>query len=102
MTAGDGRQKLNHTTHNQHLTYCYDSFCQAEGSLVNFGFCFGQYDEHIIAVINKADKQKVPNKLWSIYIGIYSHEDKKHIEQIEGKFRCKVHVFDAKTAKVWG
>lgn len=102
VTAGDGQQKLNHITHNQYLTYCYDSFCQAEGSLVTFGFSFGQYDEHIIAAINKAAKQKVPNKLWSIYIGVYSPEDKKHIEQIEGKFRCKVHVFDAKTAKVWG
>lgn len=102
VTAGDGQQKLNHITHNQYLTYCYDSFCQAEGSLVTFGFSFGQYDEHIIAAINKAAKQKVPNKLWSIYIGVYSPEDKKYIEQIEGKFRCKVHIFDAKTAKVWG
>lgn len=102
VTAGDGQQKLNHITHNQYLTYCYDSFCQAEGSLVTFGFSFGQYDEHIIAAINKAAKQKVPNKLWSIYIGVYSAEDKKYIEQIEGKFRCKVHIFDAKTAKVWG
>lgn len=102
VTAGDGQQKLNHITHNQYLTYCYDSLCQAEGSLVTFGFSFGQYDEHIIAAINKAAKQKAPNKLWSIYIGAYSPEDKKHIEQIEGKFRCKVHVFDAKTAKVWG
>jgi len=102
VTAGDGQQKLNHITHNQYLTYCYDSFCQAEGSLVTFGFSFGEYDEHIIAAINKAAKQKVPNKLWSIYIGVYSPEDKKHIEQIEEKYRCKVHVFDAKTAKVWG
>lgn len=102
VTAGDGQQKLNHITHNQYLTYCYDSFCQAEGSLVTFGFSFGEYDEHIIAAINKAAKQKVPNKLWSIYIGVYSPEDKRHIEQIEGKFRCKVHIFDAKTAKVWG
>lgn len=83
VTAGDGQQKLNHITHNQYLTYCYDSFCQAEGSLVTFGFSFGEYDEHIIAAINKAAKQKVPNKLWSIYIGVYSTEDKKHIEQIE-------------------
>lgn len=102
VTAGDGQQKLNHITHNQYLTFCYDSFCQTIGSLVTFGFSFGQYDEHIIAAINKAAKQTIPNKLWSIYIGVYSPEDKKHIEQIEGKFRCKVHVFDAKTAKVWG
>jgi hypothetical protein len=101
VTAGDGQQKLNHITHNQYLTYCYDSLCQVEGSLVTFGFSFGQYDEHIIEAINKAAKQKIPNKLWSIYIGVYSPEDKTHIEKIKGKFRCKVHIFDAKTAKVW-
>ena len=101
VTAGDGQQKLNHITHNQYLTYCYDKFCQAEGSLVTFGFSFGEYDEHIIDAINKAAKRKPPHKLWSIYIGIYTDEDKRHIEKIVGKFRCKVHVYDAKTAKVW-
>lgn len=104
VTAGDGRQKLKHITHNQYLTYCYDSLCQAEGSLITFGFGFGQYDEHIIAAINKAAKQgkKVPDKLWSIYVGVYSDEDRKHIEQIAGEFRCKVHIYDAKTANIWG
>lgn len=102
VTAGDGHQKLNHITHNQYLTYCYDNFCQAEGSLVTYGFSFGPNDEHIIAAINKAARRKVPNKLWSIYIGVYSPEDKKHIENIEGQFLCKVHVYDAKTANVWG
>lgn len=101
VTAGDGQQKLKHITHNQYLTYCYDSFCQAEGSLVTFGFGFGPYDEHIIDAINKAAKRKPPNKLWSLYIGVYSDEDKKYIEQIEGKFRCKVHIYDAKTVNVW-
>lgn len=102
VTAGDGQQKLNHITHNQYLTYCYDNFCQAEGSLVTYGFSFGPNDEHIIAAVNKAARRKVPNKLWSIYIGVYSPEDKKHIENIEGQFLCKVHVYDAKTANVWG
>lgn len=101
VTAGDGQQKLKHITHNQYLTYCYDRFCQAEGSLVTFGFGFGPYDEHIIDAINKAAKRKPPNKLWSVYIGVYSDEDKKYIEQIESKFRCKVHIYDAKTVKVW-
>lgn len=102
VTAGDGQQKLNHITHNQYLTYCYDSFCQAEGSLVTFGFSFGPNDGHIIAAINRAASRKAPNKLWSIYIGVYSPEDKKHIEQIAGQFRCKVHVYDANTANIWG
>lgn len=101
VTAGDGQQKLKHITHNQYLTYCYDKFCQAEGSLVTFGFGFGPYDEHIIDAINKAAKRKPPNKLWSLYIGVYSDEDKNYIEQIEGRFRCKVHIYDAKTVKVW-
>jgi len=104
VTAGDGYQKLKQITHNQYLTYCYDSLCQAEGSLVTFGFGFGPNDEHIIDAINKAAKQgkKVPDKLWSIYIGVYSDEDRKHIEQIKDKFRCKVHIYDAKTVNIWG
>jgi len=102
VTAGDGQQKLKHITHNQYLTYCYDSLCQAKGSLVTFGFGFGSYDEHIIAAINKAAKQKAPDKLWSIYIGVYSNDDKNHIEKISKQFKCKVHVYDAKTVNVWG
>jgi hypothetical protein len=104
VTAGDGRQKLKHITHNQYLTFCYDSLCRAEGSLVTFGFGFGPYDEHIVEAINKAAKhgKKVPDKLWSVYIGVYSDEGRKHIEQLEAQFRCKVHIYDARTADVWG
>jgi len=104
VTAGDGEEKLRHITHNQYLTYCYDSLCKAEGSLVTFGFGFGESDEHIITAINRAARngRKTPNKLWSIYIGVFSDADQEHIEQIEGKFRCKVHIFDAKTVNPWG
>lgn len=104
VTAGDGQQKLKHITHNQYLTYCYDKLCEAEGSLVTFGFGFGPYDDHIIAAINKAAKQgrRAANKLWSVYIGVYSPEDQKHIESIAGRFKCKVHLYDASTANVWG
>lgn len=101
VTAGDGQQKLTHITHNQYLTYCYDSLCRVKGSLVVFGFGFGAADEHIIDAINRAANRKPPDKLWSVYIGVYSEEDKRHIEQITGKFRCKVHIYDAKTANVW-
>jgi hypothetical protein len=104
VTAGDGNQKLNQIMHNQYLTYCYESLCHIDGSLVSFGFNFGSYDEHIIRAINKAAKHGKPaaEKLRSIYIGVYSKADKEHIENIAGKFKCKVHIFDAKTANVWG
>lgn len=104
VTAGDGQQKLKHIMHNRYLTYCYENFCEAEGSLVTFGFNFGPSDDHIIKAINRAAKhgRKSPDKLWSLYIGVYSDEDRKHIENIEGKFKCKVHIYDAKTAPVWG
>lgn len=101
VTAGDGQQKLKHIMHNQYLTHCYESLCNAKGSLVTFGFNFGEYDEHIIAAINRAARGKAPNKLWSLYIGVYSDADRKHIEQIADKFRCKVHIYDAKTAHIW-
>jgi hypothetical protein len=103
VTDGNGKQKLKHILHNQYLTYCYESLCSISGSLVNFGFNFGSSDEHIIDAINKAAKhgQKVTEKLWSIYIGVYSEEDIKHINQIAKKFKCKVRIFDAKTVCCW-
>ena len=101
VTAGNGDEKLNHIKHNYYLAYCYDSLCKISGSLITYGFNFGEYDEHIIQAINKACMQKIDKKLWSIYIGVYSEDDKKHIESIESKFKCKVHVFDSKTANIW-
>jgi hypothetical protein len=69
---------------------------------VTFGFNFGSQDEHIIEAINRAARHKLPDKLWSVYIGVYSEDDRKHVEEIAGKFKCKVHMYDAKTANVWG
>jgi len=103
VASGNGDEKLNHIMHNRYLTHCYDALCSIEGSLVTFGFNFGPYDHHIIEAINVAAKQgsRVGNKLFSIYIGVYSDEDKRHIDRISTKFKCKVHLFDAKTANVW-
>jgi len=104
VTAGDGDEKLAHIRHNRYLSHCYDSFTEMDGSLVTFGFSFGEYDHHIIDAINKAAHygSKLPPKLWSVYIGTYSQADVEHIEKITPKFRIKVHTFDAKTANVWG
>lgn len=104
VTAGNGREKLTHIMHNRYLSFCYESLSCINGSLVTFGFNFGEYDDHIIEAINVAAKhgRKSPPKLWSIYIGVYSHDDRQHIERIETQFKCKVHIFDAKTANIWG
>jgi len=104
VTAGNGEEKLARVRHNRYLSFCYDSLCTADGSLVSFGFNFGNYDLHIIDAINKAAKygSKQPDRLWSIYIGIYSDVDAEHIANIESRFQCKVNTFDAKSAKVWG
>lgn len=77
--------------------------CKIEGSLVSFGFNFGDYDLHIIDAINKAAKHgaKDPDRLWSVYIGVYSSEAASHIAKIESRFQCKINTFDAKTAPVW-
>jgi len=104
VTAGNGREKLAHIRHNRYLSYCYDRFSSIQGSLVTFGFNFGEYDDHIIEAINMASKyiKGSAGKLYSIYIGVYSEADLKHIKSIKNKFKCKVNMFDAKTAKVWG
>jgi hypothetical protein len=103
VTAGDGDEKLAHIRHNSYLSYCYDQLSNLDGSLITFGFNFGQYDDHLIAAINQAAKygSKKPPKLWSIYIGVYSQAGYDHIKSIESKFHTKVKIFDAKTAPVW-
>ena len=102
VTAGNGNEKLNHIMHNKYLSYCYEKLSRISGSLVTFGFNFGEYDHHIISAINEAASQSLDKKLWSIYIGVYSKENYEYIETLKSKFKCKLHIFDAKTAKVWG
>lgn len=103
VTAGNAREKLTHIMHNRYLTHCYEAFSSIEGSLVSFGFNFGENDHHIIHAINRAAKhgRKEPPKLWSVYLGVYSEEDRERIERLENRFKCKVHIYDAKTASVW-
>lgn len=106
ITAGDGQEKLKNIMHNRYLTFCYEKLTQISGSLVTFGFNFGEYDTHIIDAINKAakghyDTDNKFHKLLSVYIGVFSESDEKHINSIRDKFNCKVETFDSKTAKIW-
>jgi hypothetical protein len=103
VTAGNGHEKLTHIRHNRYLEHAYESLANIDGSLVSFGFNFGEYDDHIIDAINRAAKprSKTPPKLWSIYIGAYSEGDQRHIERIASRVACKVHIFDSKTVDVW-
>ena len=105
VASGNGEEKLNHIMHNRYLSYCYETLAGIEGSLVTFGFNFGEYDHHIIEAINTASKRKkdkeFKDKLWSVYIGVYSDEDRKHIEKIAHKFKPKVTLYDAKTVSIW-
>lgn len=107
VTAGNGYEKLSHIVHNKYLANCYESLSSIGGSLVCYGFGFGDYDEHIIAAINKATEKRTNENgewlpfLYSIYIGVYSDADLKHIKSIEQKFKLPVRLFDAKTVNVW-
>lgn len=103
VTAGNGNEKLKHIYHNRYLTHCYDNLSKITGSLVSFGFNFGEYDEHIIDAINKACKRGAQSgeKLFSVYIGVYSESDLQHIKNIQGKFSCKINVYNAQTANIW-
>lgn len=103
VTAGNGREKLKHIMHNRYLSECYDQLSAVSGSLISFGFNFGPHDTHIIEAINRAASRRrgLDEKLWSIYIGIYSDADFQHIQKIHNQFKCKVNLFDAKTANIW-
>jgi hypothetical protein len=104
VTAGTARDKLSHIKHNSYLSYCYERLSSIQGSLVVFGFNFGEYDYHIIDAINIAAKhgRKTSDKLHSVYVGIYSDDALRHIESIVPQFQCKVNLFDSKTAPIWG
>lgn len=104
VTAGDGKEKLAQIVHNRYLEHCYSRLQSVEGSLVTFGFNFGEYDDHIIDAINMAAHHGRPrgDKLFSIYIGVYDDATAEHVYSIIGKFRCKVRLFDSRTAQIWG
>jgi hypothetical protein len=103
VTAGNAKEKLNHIMHNKYLSYCYEDFSNIKGSLITFGFNFGDYDTHIIDAINKAAHfgKKSGDKLFSIYIGVYTDNDLSHIEKIRNKFKFKVTPYNARTAEIW-
>jgi hypothetical protein len=105
VTAGTAKEKLNHIAHNKYLSFCYDALSLISGSLVTFGFNFGDFDSHIIDAINKVANHGKPThdgqKLYSIYIGVYSEADRQHIERIKNKFKCKTHLYDARSVHIW-
>lgn len=104
VTAGDGDEKLSQIVHNQYLAYCYDQLKSTCGSLIVFGFHFGEYDNHIIEAINEAAHhgRGAAEKLFSIYIGVYSDEGADYIRSIAHKFKCKVRLFDSSSVNLWG
>lgn len=103
VTAGNAKEKLNHIMHNKYLSYCYEGLSNIKGSLITFGFNFGVYDTHIIDAINIAAHygKKSGDKLFSIYIGVYTDSDLAHIEQIRYKFTFKVTPYNARTVEIW-
>ncbi|WP_421955780.1 DUF4917 family protein [Polaromonas sp.] len=103
VTAGGAKEKMDLIRHNRYLSHCYDCLTSIDGSLITFGFGFGENDTHIIDALNLAShaSHKNPPKLWSVYVGVYSDADRKYIESIEHKFHAKVNTFDAKSANPW-
>ncbi len=104
VTAGDGNDKLSQIVHNRYLTYCFDKLKSAHGSLIVFGFQFGEYDHHIIDAINEAAHygRGAADKLFSVYVGVYSDTDAERMRSIACKFRCKLRLFDSKSVNIWG
>lgn len=102
VTSGNGDDKLKQIKHNSYLSFCYDKLCEVEGSLITFGFRFGDSDDHIIQAINKATSDF---KLFSIFIGYYSDEDREHLDKIIHKFKknknSKIYAYNTKDVNVW-
>lgn len=101
VTAGDATQKLTTIRHNSYLQDAYESLASIGGSLVTFGFNFGSQDAHIVSAIQRAARQAREQRLWSIYIGVFSDDDAERMTRLSSEFKCKVHLYDSKTAGVW-
>jgi len=104
VTAGSGDDKVAQIRANPYLADCYEHLCNIDGSVVTFGFGFGDSDLHIIEALNRATHfpSKSPPKLWSVYIGVFTEADIERAATVEKLLHCKVHTYDAKTAKIWG
>lgn len=104
VTAGTGEDKLTQIRSNPYLTDCYDHLCNIDGSIVTFGFAFGDSDLHIVEALNRATHlpSKDAPKLWSIYIGVFSETDMKRAQSLEKLLHAKVHTYNAQTAGIWG
>ena len=104
VTAGNGGEKLAQIRANPYLADCYDHLGGVDGSLVSFGFAFGDSDMHIVDALNRATHlgSKSPPKLWSIYIGVFSEADMARATELEKHMHAKIHTYNAGTAGVWG
>jgi len=103
VTAGSGQEKLVHIMHNKYLAHCYESLSNIKGSLIVFGFSFGESDSHIIDAINIAARggREGGDRLRSVYIGVNSDIGLKRLANLRSKFRCKVNYYNARTANIW-
>ncbi|EFV82363.1 hypothetical protein HMPREF0005_00678 [Achromobacter xylosoxidans C54] len=104
VTAGNGDDKLAQIRANPYLAHCYDSLCAVDGSIVSFGFGFGDSDLHIVDALNRAThiRSNTIPKLWSVYIGVFNDADKARAESLQQRLHAKVHTYDAATAHLWG
>ena len=104
VTAGTGEEKLAQIRANPYLADCYDHLSRVDGSIVTFGFAFGESDLHIVEALNRAThfpSKDVP-KLWSVYIGVFSDADKERATALEKLLHAKVNTYNAQTSGIWG
>lgn len=103
VAAGSGEDKIAQIRANPYLADCYEHLSSVDGSVVTFGFGFGDSDLHIVEALNRATHllSKHEPKLWSIYIGVFTEADIKRAAVLEGLLHAKVHTYNAQTATIW-
>ncbi|MEQ1807001.1 MAG: DUF4917 family protein [Burkholderiaceae bacterium] len=104
VTAGTGEEKLAQIRANPYLADCYENLSSVDGSIITFGFAFGDSDLHVVEALNRAahfPSKDVP-KLWSVYIGVFSQADMERAAELEKLLHAKVNTYNAKTATIWG
>lgn len=105
VTEGRSSDKYARIRHSDYLSRCYRSFVQIQGTLVCYGWAFGDADAHITRAIRKSGIQ-------DLVVGVFgppkSPSNKKlikcaqAIEAMRPPDRpIKVRFYDAATVQVW-
>lgn len=106
VTSGSANDKKRQIKSQPYLKNCYEKLSNISGSLITFGFSFGDSDYHIIEAINSAKNNQNNNEhLESIHIGVNDSEAYTNLLSRKKYFKAfsanEVHFYRATSEDIW-